>query len=539
MAVFHSSFLVIGSGVAGLTCALKAADYGTVNLVTKKEEFESNTNYAQGGIAAVLDPLDCFESHIEDTLKAGAGLCHEDAVRVTVEHGPKVIEELRQWGAVFTQDHGRDSLELGREGGHSRRRIVHAKDLTGKEVERALLEQVHRHEKTRIFRHAMAVDLLVQDSPEPRCWGCIIWDDTWDELHFFTAGVTILATGGLGQIYLHTTNPSIATGDGVAMAYRQGVPIANMEFIQFHPTAFFCPEERTFLISEAVRGEGGILRTGDGEAFMERYHELKDLAPRDIVARAVDAEMKKRGDSNVFLDVRHIPNRSLPSRFPNITQHCRDHHLDLSRDMIPVVPAAHYSCGGILTGLWGETAVKGLFAAGEVACTGLHGANRLASNSILEAVVFGKRSVEFARREGLHEESYPDNILCSVRVQPKRDLERVRISHCRDELRRLMWDYVGIVRSEDRLKRARERLTTLRQEVTDYIEAGYTRGDLFDLRNMVEVAELVVACALSRKESRGLHYILEYPNTDDEHWKKDTIVKRDQRETPLLPGTVR
>ncbi|MFH1741435.1 MAG: L-aspartate oxidase [bacterium] len=535
MSVFQSNFLVIGSGVAGLTCALKAAEYGTVNLVTKKEAFESNTNYAQGGIAVVLDPLDCFDSHIEDTLVAGAGLCHPDAVEVTVQNGPRVVEELRRWGTDFTPDRSGDGLELGREGGHSRRRIVHAKDLTGREVERALLEQIHRHEKTRVFQHTLAIDLLVEENNEGRCWGCAAWDDTCQEVHYFTAGVIILATGGLGRVYLHTTNPSIATGDGVAMAYRQGIPIANMEFIQFHPTAFFSSDEETFLISEAVRGEGGILRTSDGTAFMEDYHELKDLAPRDIVARALDAEMKKRGDSHAFLDVTHLNQKEFSQRFPNISRYCRDHHLDLSRDMIPVVPAAHYSCGGIVTGLSGETSLRGLFAAGEVACTGLHGANRLASNSILEALVFGGRAIELAYREGLHKESCPASIIPRVRVEPKKDLETVRISHCREALRRLMWDYVGIVRSEDRLRRAQDRIRVLREEVDDHIRQGFTRADLFDLRNMVEVSDLIVGCALTRKESRGLHYIREYPEPD-EQWKKDTIVRRDNREAPLLPG---
>jgi L-aspartate oxidase len=309
-----------------------------------------------------------------------------------------------------------------------------------------------------------------------------------------------------------------------------------MEFIQFHPTAFYSPGERTFLISEAVRGEGGILRTSDGHPFMEDYHELKDLAPRDIVARALDAEMKRRGDSHGFLDVRHLDQKEFARRFPNITRHCREHHLDLSRDMIPVVPAAHYSCGGILTGLSGETSIRGLFAAGEVACTGVHGANRLASNSLLEALVFGRRAVEMAYREGLHEESPPDTIVPHVRRYPKRGLETVRIFHCRDELRRLMWDYVGIVRSEDRLRLAEGRLGKVREEVDDYLQQGFTRPDLFELRNMVEVSSLIVRCALTRKESRGLHYILEYPERDDEHWKKDTIVQRERRDPPLLPG---
>lgn len=536
MAQFQSNFLIIGSGVAGLTCALKAAKYGTVNLITKKEDYESNTNYAQGGIAAVLDPLDSFESHIKDTLVAGADLCHEDAVDVMVHHGPEVVTELLRLGTAFSPDRSGTSLELGREGGHSKRRIVHAQDLTGREVERALLEKIRRHERARMFQHTQAIDLLVEGNRDARCWGCVAWDDNWQELHYFTAGVTIISSGGLGQLYLYTTNPSIATGDGVAIAFRQGIPIANMEFIQFHPTAFYSPGEPTFLISEAVRGEGGILRTSDGYAFMEDYHELKDLAPRDVVARALDAEMKQRGDSHALLDVRHLDQKEFAHRFPNITRHCREQHLDLSRDMIPVVPAAHYSCGGIITGLWGETAVRGLFAAGEVACTGVHGANRLASNSILEALVFGRRAVELAHREGLHEQSCPASIIPRVRRYPKRGLETIRISHCHDELRRLMWNYVGIVRSEDRLHLAERRLGNLREEVDDYLRQGFTRPDLFDLRNMVEVSSLIVRCARHRKESRGLHYILEYRERDDEHWRKDTIVQRESRESPLLPG---
>jgi len=537
MAHYQSNFLIIGTGVAGLTCALKAAEHGTVNLITKKEDFESSTNYAQGGIAAVLDPLDTFESHIQDTLIAGAGLCHEDAVRVVVEHGPEVIEDLRRMGTDFTEDPSGKGLELGREGGHSTRRIVHAKDLTGREVERALLVQIHRRNGVRMFQHTRAIDLLVDDNDTPRCWGCLAWDEVCKELHTFTAGVTVVVTGGLGQVYLYTTNPSIATGDGVAMAYRQGVPVANMEFIQFHPTAFYSPGESTFLISEAVRGEGGILRTRDGYAFMENHHPLKDLAPRDIVARALDGEMKRRGEPHAYLDVRHINQEEFAKRFPNITRHCRERHIDLSRDMIPVVPAAHYSCGGILTGLHGETSLEGLFAVGEVACTGVHGANRLASNSLLEALVFGARAVETALEEGLHNETCPASITTCPRSEATHDLEAVRISHCQDELRRLMWDYVGIVRSEDRLQLARTRVGFLKEEVNNYFRRGYFRADLLDLRNMVEVAGLVIECALSRKESRGLHYIVEYPEPDDQHWKKDTVLKREHREGPLIPGS--
>ncbi len=536
MSHYESNFLIIGTGVAGLTCALKAANHGTVNLITKKEDFESSTNYAQGGIAAVLDPLDTFDSHIEDTLVAGAGLCHRDAVEVMVQQGPKVIEELRRWGTDFTEDTDGQTLALGREGGHSTRRIVHAKDLTGREVERALLLQIHRSDRVRMFQHTRAIDLMIRDNNTTRCWGCVAWDESCKELHTFTAGVTILVTGGLGQVYLYTTNPEIATGDGVAMAYRQGLPVSNMEFIQFHPTAFYSPGERTFLISEAVRGEGGILRNKDGYAFMENHHPLKDLAPRDIVARALDSEMKKRGDPHAYLDVRHINQQEFAKRFPNITRHCRDRNIELSRDMIPVVPAAHYSCGGIPTGLYGETPIEGLFAVGEVACTGVHGANRLASNSLLEALVFGGRAVEQTLREGLHKETCPASIIVCPRCEVRRDLEAVRIAHCRDELRRLMWDYVGIVRSESRLQLAQRRLGTLKEEVEGYLKEGFCQADLLDLRNIVEVAGLVVQCALTRKESRGLHYIVEYPETDDKNWKKDTVLQREDREEPLVPG---
>ncbi|RMF70022.1 MAG: L-aspartate oxidase [Calditrichaeota bacterium] len=533
----ESDFLVIGSGIAGLSFALKAANFGTVAVVTKKEKAESNTNYAQGGIAAVVSKEDSFELHIQDTLRAGAGLCHRKAVEVLVREGPQRVEELVRWGAQFTRkrnDH-RETYDLGREGGHSVNRILHAKDLTGREIERALLRAVLENPKISIFENHMAVDLLTEHQLGPdqerkaeriHCWGAYVLDVETGEIQVFLAKAILLATGGCGQVYRNTTNPRIAVGDGIAMAYRAGAMLANLEFIQFHPTALFHPEGDSFLISEAVRGFGGILRTKDGRAFMEKYHPMKDLAPRDIVARAIDAELKKSGEDHVYLDVTHLDAQEVIDHFPNIYQKCLSLKLDITKEPIPVVPAAHYMCGGVVTDLEARTSILGLFACGEVACTGVHGANRLASNSLLEAVVFSHRAVQSCKRyiESLSDFAFPKIPAWSESDTYNHD-EWVLIAHDREEVRSLMSDYVGIVRSDLRLQRALRRILLIANEVEDFYKRTRVTEGLLELRNLVAVAQLITRCAMYRKESRGLHYTTDYPETDDRHWKKDTIIQ--------------
>ncbi len=534
MVTHRSDFLVIGSGVAGLKTALEAAKYGTVHLVTKKEHFESNTNYAQGGIASVLDKSDSFDAHVNDTLVAGAGLCHRKTVEYIVSEGPTAIRELINVGVEFTRD-PQGNLELGREGGHSARRIVHAKDLTGREVEKALLNKVHENPNIRIFQHHFAVDLILDQNQ--RCWGAWVWDKASHDVHNFVSSVTNLCTGGCGLVYYYSTNPPIATGDGVAMAFRAGCQAVNMEFMQFHPTAFYMPDsDRPFLISEAVRGEGGILRARDGTAFMENYHEMKDLAPRDIVARAIDTEMKERGDDFCYLDVHHLGIEFLKERFPNITAFCQDRGLDLSKDMIPIVPAAHYMCGGVKSSLFGGTSITGLFATGEVGCTGVHGANRLASNSILEAFVISHRSMQHAYQEGLYKQKPPENVEAWDKSAHQEKLESVRLVNLRRTLRMLMWDYVGIVRSNKRLSQAQRRLSVLKEEIDACYQTGRINNSILELRNIAHVAELIVLSALQRKESRGLHFNTDYPH--QEQIAKDTIIykdKEDQYKTESIP----
>lgn len=522
MAVFRSNFLIIGSGVAGLKTALEAARYGTVNLVTKKDDFESNTNYAQGGIATVLDENDSFDAHIRDTHEAGAGLCHPDSVKLIVTHGPDAIRELMEIGVEFTRSQdGR--LELGREGGHSARRIVHAQDLTGREVEKALLKRVRENSRIHVDEYYFAIDLILDDNR--RCWGAWVWDAREKQVHQYLAGVTIIATGGCGLVYRHSTNPPIATGDGVAMAFRAGAEIANMEFIQFHPTALYCPDDkRPYLISEAVRGERGIIRASGGDAFMERYHPLKELAPRDIVARAIDNEMKKRGEACCYLDVTHIDQEFFHKRFPFITQICQQHGLNLAKDWIPIVPAAHYMCGGVITGLEGATTLPGLFAVGETACTGVHGANRLASNSILEALVFSKISVKEASERGFPQAEPPSPLERAWERETLTEPEAVRLVNLRQSLRGLMWDYVGIVRSNARLAQAKKRLDVLKEEIDSIHETGHINSKFLELRNLAQTAELILLCTLQRRESRGLHYNVDY--TQLSNVPEDSIVRR-------------
>ncbi|GAB4296369.1 MAG: L-aspartate oxidase [Desulfuromonadia bacterium] len=527
-----TDFLVIGSGIAGLSFALQAAELGTVAIVTKREITESATNYAQGGIATVSSQEDSFSSHVQDTLVAGAGICHEDVVRMVVEEGPGIISRLVEWGVHFTtQSSG--AFDLTREGGHSQRRILHAEDITGREIERALVEAARQHPNIQIYEHHIAIDLITEAKishrrirPD-RCLGAHVLSIPDGRVCTFAARATILATGGAGKVYLYTCNPDVATGDGVAMAYRAGATIANMEFMQFHPTTLYHPHAKSFLISEAVRGEGAILRRRDGTPFMESYHPLKDLAPRDIVARAIDNEMKIHGDDCVYLDITHRGKEYIIERFPNIYRTCLEYGLDMTKEWLPVVPAAHYLCGGVAVNMNAETDIQSLYAIGETAFTGLHGANRLASNSLLEAAVYAGKAFLHIR----------DNLasLPPVRTDiPSWDSgsatnsdEMVVVSQNWDEIRRFMWNYVGIVRSDKRLQRALNRIRLIKQEIDDYYWDFTVTSDLVELRNILTVAELIVRCAMERKESRGLHYTIDYPVRDDIHWAKDTIIRKE------------
>jgi L-aspartate oxidase len=470
--------------------------------------------------------------HVRDTLEAGAGLCKESVVRTIVEEGPARIQELIEFGMKFSESEvragdGSRELDLGREGGHSRRRILHARDMTGHEIEASLLNAISKQPNISIFENHLAIDLIpsrkfgVKD--HNRCLGAYVFDKKNNRVETFSAPVTLLATGGCGKVYLYTTNPDIATGDGVAMAYRAGASIANMEFVQFHPTCLYHPRAKSFLISEAVRGEGGVLKNLDGVAFMDGAHPMKSLAPRDIVARAIDSEMKRTGADYVFLDVTHKPARFIIERFPNIYQTCLRYGLDITKEPIPVVPAAHYQCGGVVTNVDGETDISGLYAVGEAACTGLHGANRLASNSLLEALVCAHR----AAQKAIHQPP-PGNF--SIPPWQSGNAtnadELVVVSHNWDEIRRLMWDYVGIVRTNKRLERAQKRIANLQEEIREYYWNFIVTSDLLELRNIATVAELIVRCALSRPESRGLHYNLDYPDSKPEWAQKDTVLRR-------------
>ena len=513
--------IVVGSGIAGLSFALKVAEAGKkVAIITKKNSAESNTNYAQGGIAAVTSQSDDLEMHITDTLDAGDGLCDPLAVREILRDGPSSIDELVQCGVAFTQlEDGR--VSLGKEGGHSKRRILHVKDVTGKAIEQALLHAVDDSSLIETLEHHFAVDLITakkisdQDTDKvdglDRILGLYVLNERTQKVETFSAPAVLLATGGIGQVYEYTTNPSIATGDGIAMAYRAGVEVCNMEFIQFHPTAFYTSQAERFLISEAVRGEGAILRNLEGEAFMGRYDRRQDLAPRDIVARAIDAEMKKSGARHVWLDVRSIPLATLHERFPNIYEYCANQGIVLEKDMIPVVPAAHYLCGGVRTQLNAKTGLTGLYACGEVACTGLHGANRLASNSLLEAVVMAKRGAVAVLEDLAKSYQEPKLLPDWIDGDLHDSDERVILTHNRDELKRTLWDYVSIVRTDKRLERARTRIEVLEREINDYYWDSKVDVSLLELRNMIQVSALIVQCALGRKESRGLHYTLDHP----------------------------
>ena len=526
-------YLVLGSGIAGLSFALNVARRGKVAIVTKKNRAESNTNYAQGGIAAVTSKEDSFELHVQDTLQAGAGLCKEAVVRTIIEEGPARISELIELGMQFSEreipaSHGERELDLGKEGGHSKRRILHAKDITGREVERALLAAAAAQPNISMFENHVAIDLITSQKlgyvGDHRCLGAYVFDKNTEQVEVFSAPVTLLATGGCGKVYLYTTNPDIATGDGVAMAYRAGAPIGNMEFIQFHPTCLYHPKAKSFLISEAVRGEGGVLKTLDGEEFMDSYHRLKSLAPRDVVARAIDSEMKKSGADCVLLDITHKPARFLIERFPNIYETCLRFGIDMTKEPIPVVPAAHYQCGGVMTNVDGQTEIKGLYAVGEVSCTGLHGANRLASNSLLEALVCAHRAaaVVLAKPPCPVNFSIPEWHSGNAHNPD----ELVVVSHNWDEIRRTMWDYVGIVRTNKRLQRAQKRIANLQEEIQEYYWDFIVTADLLELRNIATVAEIIVASALQRPESRGLNYNLDYPESNPDFAQRDTVLRK-------------
>jgi len=526
-----SDLLIIGSGIAGLSLALKAATRGSVTIVTKDRLPESNSAYAQGGIASVWSEEDSFADHIQDTLTAGAGLCHTDVVEAVVTEGPDRIRELIALGTNFSRKPGGEEAEydLGLEGGHSYRRILHAADATGQEIIRALIAAVRQQPNIRFYEKHLGIDLLTAEGPNGQeCWGAYVLDLETNEVKTLTAKATVLCTGGAGKVYLYTSNPDVATGDGLAMAYRAGVPVGNLEFFQFHPTCLFHPRAKSFLISEALRGEGAILRRPDGTPFMKQYHPSAELAPRDIVARAIDQEMKTHGFTNVLLDISHREADFLRKRFPSISRRCLEFGIDLTKDPIPVVPAAHYLCGGVVTDLNGATSLHRLYAAGEVAMTGLHGANRLASNSLLEAVVF-------AHRVSLHADALLRTDRRNAPTFPPwnpgeatNSDEMVVVTHTWEEIRRLMWNYVGIVRSNRRLARARHRIALIQEEIRDYYWNFLVTGDLLELRNLATVAELIVRCASLRQESRGLHYTLDYPQADDHKWRHDTIVRLEQ-----------
>lgn len=528
--LFISDFLVVGSGIAGLSYALKAAEHGTVHIITKKNSAESNTNYAQGGIAAVFDVNDSFENHINDTLISGDGLCHLDAVEVLVKEGPERVRDLIEFGVNFSQKNG--EAELVKEGGHSFSRILHAQDLTGKEIERALLSSAMNHPNIAIFEHRQAIDLITQHhlksvifSEEPiTCYGAYVLNAKTGAIDTFNSKVTFLCTGGAGQVYQHTTNPTIATGDGVAMAYLAGARVANLEFMQFHPTSLYTPEGKRFLISEAVRGFGGILLNKNGERFMEKYDSRLELATRDIVARAIDSEMKVHGHDYVYLDVSHLDKKQLLEHFPNIYKTCLNYGIDITKNPIPVVPAAHYMCGGVVVDLNGKSDIQNLYVGGENACTGVHGANRLASNSLLEAVVWSNRSVEDVKNI-IHSIRFPSTHIPDWDENNTANTEEwVLVSHDFREIKEIMWDYVGIVRSDLRLKRAEKRIKFISKEIEEFYRRTKLTPEIIELRNLSILAQLIIDCALRRHESRGLHFNTDYPEKIPADSVKDTIL---------------
>ncbi len=523
--------LIIGSGLAGLTMALQVADSKRVCIVSKREVSDSASSWAQGGIAAVLNNdannkaniEDSIEAHIQDTLVAGAGLCDAAVTRLVATKARESVEWLIDQGVEFTREADNKSLHLTREGGHSQRRIVHVADATGRAVQKTLAQKVREHKNITILENHIAVDLLTskklatkkidKNSLENQCLGAYVLNNKSGQVITLSSQQTVLATGGAGKVYLYTTNPDVSTGDGTAMAWRAGCRVANMEFIQFHPTCLFHPHAKSFLISEAVRGEGGLLRLPDGTRFMPEHDAREELAPRDVVARAIDFEMKKRGLDCVYLDITHKPLAFIKEHFPNIYARCLELGIDISKQPIPVVPAAHYSCGGVMVDAQGKTDIANLYAIGETACTGLHGANRLASNSLLECLVFGRAAAQNILQANNH--ALPSLPIWDESRVTDAD-EEVLITHTWDELRRFMWNYVGIVRTDKRLSRALHRIHMLRDEVQEFYSNFKISNDLIELRNLLQVAELIVESAISRKESRGLHYSKDHPNLEAE-----------------------
>lgn len=507
--------LIIGSGIAGLSLALKAAEHTNVTVITKNEIMESNTRYAQGGIASVIHEKDNFESHIRDTFLAGSELGDKTVIETVVSAGPRLIDELLKIGVRFSK-RKKNEFDLTIEGGHSERRVLHASDMTGFELVKKLAAHVRKHPRITVLEHHVAIDLLTnrhlkKKSNDAQCFGAYVLQKKKNTIATIRAKATVLASGGAGKLYLYTSNPDIATGDGIAMAYRAGCDIANLEFVQFHPTCLYHPKAKSFLISEALRGEGGKLRLMNGHPFMNHYHKQKDLAPRDVVARAIDFELKKRGDPHVLLDMTHLSQRFLKNRFPNIYKTCLDFGYDMAKVPVPVVPAAHYSCGGVKVDLNGRTSLENLYAIGEVSCTGFHGANRLASNSLLEGVAYADFVYfDLARRGFLKRVIHP-------KVRPWNSYkatdsdEAVVITQNWDEIRRLMWNYVGIVRSDKRLHRAKARIQILQDEIKEYYWNFKLSADLIELRNLSLVADLTIQSALKRKESVGLHYNIDHP----------------------------
>lgn len=513
--------LIIGSGLAGLSLALRTAEHKKVCLVSKRTINDTASDWAQGGIAAVLNDDDSVEEHVQDTLIAGAGLCDTQVTKLVAEHAKESVEWLIDQGVGFTREHDDSGYHLTREGGHSHRRVIHAADATGHAVQTTLSEKVKQHPNITVLENHIAVDLIttrkISHDKEPldnnSCLGAYVLNNKTGKVITIGAQNTILATGGAGKVYLYTTNPDVSTGDGIAMAWRAGCRVANMEFIQFHPTCLFHPHAKSFLISEVVRGEGGLLKLPDGTRFMPEHDPREELAPRDVVARAIDYEMKKRGLDCVYLDISHKPLAFLKEHFPNIYRRCLELGIDISKKPIPVVPAAHYSCGGVMTDSKGLTDIQNLYAVGETACTGLHGANRLASNSLLECLVFGKSAAEDILIQPVKTmQALPDWDESRVTDAD----EEVLITHTWDELRRFMWNYVGIVRTDKRLSRALHRIHMLRDEVHEFYSNFRISNDLIELRNLLQVAELIVLSAIDRKESRGLHYSKDHPNLDAE-----------------------
>jgi L-aspartate oxidase len=524
--------IIIGGGAAGLSLALHLAADARIAVITKGPLREGATYYAQGGISAVLDARDSIESHIEDTQIAGAGLCDPEVVRYTVEHGREAIDWLVACGVDFTTETAADGtthFHLTREGGHSHRRILHAADATGKEIENTLVGQLKRHPHIDVLENHIAIDLITAEKlgqKNNHCLGCYLLNKENGKVVTLASRYTVLATGGAGKVYLYTSNPDVSTGDGIAMAWRAGCRVANMEFVQFHPTCLYHPKAKSFLITEALRGEGALLKLPNGRRFMKRFHEQAELAPRDIVARAIDHEMKRLGIDCVYLDISHKPPDFIRKHFPTVYTQCLEYGIDITREPIPVVPAAHYTCGGIMTDMKGCSDIDNLYAIGETAFTGLHGANRMASNSLLECLVFAKAAGEdiadkLRQRQPLPQLPRWDE----SRVTESR--EEVVISHDWDELRRVMWNYVGIVRTDKRLQRALDRISILSQEVEEYYANYKVNNDLLELRNLVLVAELIVRSALQRKESRGLHYTLDYPEPDERE-RHNTILEPEE-----------